>query len=252
VLEDSFCDGRPPFERVGVQLVADVAPYEAIKLRVLNASHTAVAYLSALAGIEYIHEAVAHPLLRQFLQQLMSAEVLPNLSAPAGSNMSVAAYADKVLERFSNPALADQTSRIVLDGSGKMPKFVLPSLMAQIHAGKQQSTTLLTLVIASWLRFLSGVDDAGRSYRIDDPLAAPLQAAAAQELAESAAAAAAGQPNAEPTSLLAFLGRAGVLSPELLGSADFRAQITTHLHMLRTRGALDTLKTVLSQTAEKK
>jgi len=86
VLEDSFCDGRPPFELVGVQLVSDVAPYEAIKLRVLNCSHTALAYLASMMGIEFFHDAVQQPLLRAYLQRLMAEEVLPNLHSPPGTD----------------------------------------------------------------------------------------------------------------------------------------------------------------------
>lgn len=174
IIEDKFSNGRPPLERVGAQFVPDVHPYELMKIRLLNASHSAMGYLGFLAGFQYIHEIVADSLFREYIRRLMDAEVTPLLLPVPG--VDLADYKRTLLTRFANPAIKDQVTRICLDGSSKVPKFVLPSVQEALAAG--QPAKLLTLAVAGWLRYLTGVDEQGNAFPIDDPLAARLQATA--------------------------------------------------------------------------
>lgn len=171
ILEDHFCNGRPPLDAVGVQLVPDVAPYETMKLRLLNGSHQALAYLGLLAGYQYVHEAMSDDMIRRFLTRLMEDEVAPLLSPVPG--IVLAEYQSTLIERFSNPAIADTLLRLAADSSDRMPKFVLPSISEALEQGR--SHRLLTLVVAAYIRCLQGTDDEGRTIMIDDHRAPELQ-----------------------------------------------------------------------------
>ncbi|CAA9963612.1 hypothetical protein PTT_12770 [Pyrenophora teres f. teres 0-1] len=179
VLEDKFVDGRPPFEKAGVQIVPDVhqvEEYEMIKLRLLNGSHSAMGYAGQLAGFTYIHEVISHPVYRQFIINMMQQEVKPLL--PQIPGVSVDDYCNTLLGRFSNPTLKDELPRICLGGSGKIPQFIMPSIAEQIIAGGPLRR--LTLVAAAWFRYNKGIDDAGNAFKVDDPMVEELQAKAAE------------------------------------------------------------------------
>ena len=170
VIEDAFCDGRPSWERVGVQMTSDVHPYETMKIRLLNASHSAMGYLGYLAGFEYIHEVIADPLFREFVLNFMDEEVTPILAEVPG--VDLATYKKTLVERFSNPAIKDQVSRICMDGSAKIPKFILPTIREQLRRGGP--TRRASLVIASWCRAMAGTDDQGAKIEVQDPMAGVL------------------------------------------------------------------------------
>jgi mannitol 2-dehydrogenase len=170
VIEDAFCDGRPSWERVGVQMTSDVHPYETMKLRLLNASHSAMGYLGFLAGFEYIHEVIADERFRTFVVDFMDEEVTPILEDVPG--IDLASYKKALVERFSNPAIKDQVSRICMDGSAKIPKFILPTVREQLQRGGP--TRRASLVIASWCRAMAGADDQGAKIEILDPMAGTL------------------------------------------------------------------------------
>ncbi|HEX2914437.1 MAG TPA: mannitol dehydrogenase family protein [Chloroflexia bacterium] len=174
VLEDNFCNGRPPFEEVGVQLVSDVHPYETMKLRLLNASHQAMGYLGYLSGYRYIHEVMGDADFRRFIKRMMDEEVTPLLPPVPGIDLND--YKETLLLRFANPKIADQVMRICTDGSDRMPKFLLPSLSEALQQNKPHR--LLTLAVAGWFRFLRGVDEQGQNIPIADPLADQLKARA--------------------------------------------------------------------------
>ena len=174
VLEDRFCDGRPEFEAVGVQMVDDVAPYELMKLRLLNAGHSALGYLGFLAGHRTVHEVMAEATFVRYLRVLMVEEVSPLL--PSVPGIDVTEYIETLLRRFANPAIGDRLERLCADGSGKMPKFVLPSIRERLARGGPRR--MLVLCLAAWLRYLQGTSDTGGRYDICDPLAKDLQAAA--------------------------------------------------------------------------
>ena len=170
IIEDHFSNGRPPLQQVGVQFTSDVRPYEMMKLRLLNGSHSAMGYLGFLAGFPFIHEIMADDVFRAYVKRLMDQEVTPLLAPVPG--VDLAEYKATLLTRFANPAIKDQTTRICLDGSSKVPKFLLPSLREALGRGP---SSLLTLAVAGWFRYLRGEDEEGRSYVIDDPRADELR-----------------------------------------------------------------------------
>ena len=166
VIEDNFPNGRPPWEAVGAQMTADVLPYEKMKMRLLNASHQAMCYIGMLLGYRYAHEAMADPRIRSLVQTMMDVEVTPLLRAPEGIDLED--YKRTLIERFSNPTIQDQLSRIGTEGSARIPKFVLPSLIEQLQRGGP--CTLLTFTVACWFRYLTGTDDRGREMPLVDPM----------------------------------------------------------------------------------
>ncbi|WP_020683301.1 mannitol dehydrogenase family protein [Marinobacterium rhizophilum] len=173
VLEDKFCNGRPEWERVGVQFTDDVTPYEEMKIGLLNGAHLAMAYLGALLGHQYAHETMQDTQLRHYVRRYMDQDVTPLLADVPGIDLTE--YKDTLIERFSNTAICDQVSRLCSDGSSKFPKFVLPTLLGQIEQGRALDRT--ALIIAAWCHYLRGVDEQGNPYGIPDPRAAWLQKA---------------------------------------------------------------------------
>jgi fructuronate reductase len=185
-IEDRFVAGRPAWDRVGVQFVADVAPFEAMKLRLLNGSHSAFAYLGYLAGYEFIYQVAAQPKFVAFMRRLMREEIAPTLELPAG--VDVAAYQNALLERFGNPALPHRTQQIAMDGSQKLPQRLLGTVRDNLAAGR--SIELLTLAVAGWMRYVSGSDEAGGEIKVSDPLAADFARIAAAHRGDPASLAA--------------------------------------------------------------
>lgn len=177
VIEDKFCDGRPQFEKVGVQVVHDVhdvEQFEKHKLRLLNASHSAMAYPGQLAGFKYVHEVMGHPLYRKFIWQMMQQEVKPLL--PEIPGVDVDEYCNTLMERFSNPTIMDQIPRIALNASGKIPQFIMPSIAEQIWV--KGPFRRLCFVAGAWFHYINGVDDEGNTFEVDDPMREQLQALA--------------------------------------------------------------------------
>ena len=168
VIEDRFVTERPQWEAGGAQLVDDVAPFEAMKLRLLNASHSAFAYLGFLAGHEYIYQVAAEPEFVAWMRRFMNDEVTPTLAIPAG--LDVVAYRDALVRRFANPVLPHRTRQIAMDGSQKLPQRLLATARDDLAAGR--AIPLLTLAVAGWMRYVAGRDEAGRTIEVDDPLAA--------------------------------------------------------------------------------
>jgi mannitol-1-phosphate/altronate dehydrogenase len=171
VIEDSFCNGRPPLDLVGVRFVPDVARYELMKTRLLNASHCALGYLGSLAGHTSIDRVMADPVFARYVAQLMDVEVTPLIPPPDG--IDLAEYKRTLLRRFANPAIADQLYRLCRRGSTKMPHHLLPSLREALAGGGPHAR--LTLAVAAWFHYLRGVDADGRPVVVDDPLADLLQ-----------------------------------------------------------------------------
>jgi fructuronate reductase/mannitol 2-dehydrogenase len=170
IVEDTFCNGRPPLEDVGVQFVENVQPYALTKTRLLNGSHSAIGYLGCLAGYERIDEAMDDSLLRAYVERLMDAEVAPLLPRVAGIDLSE--YQETLVERFRNPAIGDPLARLCRRGSTKVPSHLLPSISAARRQGRR--CDLLTLAVAGWLRYLRGVDARGRPFEVEDALAERL------------------------------------------------------------------------------
>lgn len=174
VLEDHFPGGRPAWEKVGVQMTSDVLPYEKMKLRMLNAGHQAICYIGMLCGYQYVDEAMADPDIRKLVKRMMDEEATPLMDKVEG--VDLADYKATLIERFSNPAIRDQLSRIGTEGSARIPKFVLPSIREQLLRGGP--LRLLSFTVACWFRFLAGTDESGRLLQVIDPLADRLRALA--------------------------------------------------------------------------
>ncbi|MFP5406233.1 MAG: mannitol dehydrogenase family protein, partial [Gammaproteobacteria bacterium] len=177
VVEDRFAAGRPDWARDGVQFVRDAAPFEAMKLRLLNAAHSALAYLGVPAGFVTVDEAIAQPALRAFVDRLWRDDLVPTL--PAEVRPLAGGYCEALLERFANPALGHRLSQIAIDGSQKIPMRWLPAVHERLAAGVVPDA--LALAIAGWARYLGGQGEHGERWTVDDPLAEPL----AKRLAEA-------------------------------------------------------------------
>jgi mannitol 2-dehydrogenase len=151
VLEDRFAAGRPRFEEAGALFTEDVRSWELYKLRMLNAAHSCMAYLSALAGIVYVDEAMRVAPMRRFLERLLHEEAIPTLAEIPGHPRE--AYAETVLQRFENTGVRDQIARICIDGTAKFPKFLIPAIERQLELGGPVDCGGLAL--AGWARYLA-------------------------------------------------------------------------------------------------
>ena len=165
VVEDRFCNGRPALERVGVQLTAEVDPYEQVKLRMLNATHSMLSYPGLLAGYGFVHEATTDPQIARYLRAFLDRDVIPLLEAPPG--MELEAYRDAVLARFANPAVKDQLLRITSDGASKIPVFLGDTLRTCLAAGGDHRR--LAFLLAAFARYLHGIDDRGVAFEPIEP-----------------------------------------------------------------------------------
>ncbi|MBP2557662.1 mannitol 2-dehydrogenase [Neorhizobium galegae] len=174
VMEDKFPAGRPRLEEVGVQFVADVAPYELMKIRILNGGHAAIAYPAALLDIHFVHEAMEHKLIRGFLEKLEKDEIIPVI--PPVPNTNLIDYYKLIERRFSNPKIGDTIPRLAQDGSNRQPKFILPSTADRLAKG--QDIIGLSLVSALWCRYFAGTSDSGKEIVFNDASADRLNAAA--------------------------------------------------------------------------
>ncbi len=217
VLEDDFRAARLPLEELDVIVTDDVEPYEHMKLRLLNAGHSCLAYLAALEGYMLVDEAMADPVLRNLVEHLLRRESKPNIPEVPGIDLD--RYIDSLVERFSNPGVGDQIARLCLDGTVKFPKFVVPTLEAQLARGGPIGLTVLSL--AGWCEYLNGIDHHGHTI--------PLAGDPGRERAEELARASQIDPGA-------FAGFTEVFGPTVSGSVRFRATFSDALNRLRADG----------------
>jgi mannitol 2-dehydrogenase len=159
VIQDDFAAGRPQWGDVGALFTDRVHDWELYKLRLLNASHSCMAYLSALEGVVYVDEAMAIPVVRRYLEQLLQTEAIPTLTEIPGH--PAAEYADTVLYRFGNTGVRDQIARLCIDGTAKFPSFLIPTVETQLARGG--SVSLAALALAGWSRYLATVPDGERA-----------------------------------------------------------------------------------------
>ncbi len=223
VIEDNFPAGRPPFDAAGAQLVTDVAPYEDMKLRCANCTHQALCYFGTLLGYRYGHEALQDPRILALVRRYLSEEAVPSLTAIDGVDFP--AYAAQVVERFSNPEIADTLLRIRAFGSDRIPKWLLPVVRDNLAAGR--TVEVSAAICAGWARFHEGVDELGQPIEIVDRLQTQLaQTAQAQRQ--------------QPT---AFIENRELFG-DLVDDARFREPYLATLDTLHTHGsaaALDQL-----------
>ncbi|MDP2737797.1 MAG: mannitol dehydrogenase family protein [Pseudorhodobacter sp.] len=165
VIEDHFPAGRPPLEAVGVTFTDQVDRFETMKIRILNGGHALIAYPAGLAGIELVHEAMADPQIRAFLDAVLSREVLPIV--PPVPGVRLPDYKAQIIARFANPEVADTVRRLCLDGSNRQPKFIIPSIRDVLAAGGGASG--LILLSALWCRYCAGTTEAGAAIAANDP-----------------------------------------------------------------------------------
>jgi mannitol 2-dehydrogenase len=225
IIEDEFCYGRPPLEELGVEFVADVGPHKLVKTRILNGTHCAISYLAVLAGYQRMDEAMRDPVLRRYVRQLIRDEIAPLL--PTVPGLDVEKYSSTVIDRFSNPRITDQLSRLAARGSTKMPTYLLPSLHEAIAAGRPHA--LLTLAIAGWIRYLRGTDLAGRVISIEDPQGKLLKTLATI-----------GQNNPEP------LMRHNEIFGDLQSAPGFTDRLRQAIDAIDTRGVAAALRRQLA------
>ncbi len=221
VIEDRFIDGRPAWESVGALFTDDVHAWELYKLRFLNAGHSCMAYLCALAGIEYVDEAMSTPVVLTYLNRLLRTEALPTLTEIPGYPRDD--YIDVVLERFANTGVRDQIARLCIDGTAKFPTFLIPTIVRQLQLDGPVHCSALAL--AGWLRYLATVPRDQQSFD-----------AAGDRPRDYAAAA---QPDP-----VAFLDFGEVFPEELRTSARFRSVFTEVSALLASVGPIQAMQTL--------
>jgi mannitol 2-dehydrogenase len=219
VIQDRFAAGRPRWEDAGALFTERVHDWELYKLRMLNASHSCMAYLMALAGVVYVDEAIEISAVRRYLERLLAVEVIPNLSEIPGH--PAAAYAETVLQRFANTGIRDQIARLCIDGTAKFRSFLIPTIEAQIQRGG--SVACAALALAAWARYLATVPPTLRAHDAQGERAGAL---AQRSLVDPSA----------------FLDLDDVFTPSLSESARFRdefAAVAAYLARLGPHGAIE-------------
>jgi mannitol 2-dehydrogenase len=224
VLEDSFPAGRPPLQDAGVQLVDDVAPYELMKLRLLNAGHQVLGHVGRLAGLEYVHEACQDPLLRRLLLGYLRTEGIPTLRPVPGIDLR--RYVGDLVGRFASPAVRDTLDRLRTDASDRIPKFLLPVLRENLAAGRE--VRHCALVLAAWALGLEGRDETGAPVEVVDARGEALVAAA-------------GRQQEDPLALL----RVREVFGDLADDERLAAAYTAELASLRARGVRPTVESLV-------
>ncbi len=226
VLEDDFSAGRPAYEKAGVELVDDVTPYELMKLRLLNASHQAIAYFGSLLGFTYAHEAVGHPSIAALMRDYMRVEATPTLLPVPRIDLDE--YQESLLERFANPEIRDTLARLATDASERIPKWVLPVIRENLAAGR--SIAHATAVVASWARYCAGNDENGRPLTQVDVRAEELRLAAR---------------SSEPAAFLALHEIFGELAEDQRFASAFASLLAT----IRAHGAEPLLRRLADEVA---
>lgn len=221
VIEDNFIAGRPKWEDAGALLVSNVTIYEDMKLRLLNGSHSTLAYIGFLCGYTFIHEAIANPALCSLVKTFMDNDVTPTLDIPQG--FDIEAYKVIIRERFANSCVPYKTTQVASDGSQKLPQRILAVAQNTLENGKQPQT--LALIIAAWFQFLEAKDINGNSYTVNDPMADALVAAAQAATSEK-------------QQVEALISASDIFPESVKNNTDFITRITTFLQNLHSQGAL--------------
>ena len=229
VIEDNFVAGRPEWEKAGAELVADVLPFEEMKLRMLNGSHSFLAYLGYLSGYQHINECMEDEHFRRAARALMLEEQAPTLNV---TGVDLTRYADMLIARYSNTGLRHRTWQIAMDGSQKLPQRMLDSV--RWHLVHHHRFDLLALGVAGWMRYVGGVDEQGNRIDVSDPLLPVLQNAVMQS-AEGEAR------------VKALLGVEAIFGNELPHEPLFVAQVTQAYLSLLENGAKATVARYITE-----
>jgi mannitol 2-dehydrogenase len=229
VLEDNFKTKVPCYGEAGVQIVKDAGPYELMKMRLLNGSHSAMAYISWLLGLRVVDEGITNPLVNTFIRRKYMEEITPTLEPVPGIDLDT--YKDTLVSRFSNKNIADTIARLASDGASKIPNFMLKPLAEAVR--RKLPCDAVVFALAGWARFLEGTDEQGQPIPLDDPNGPPVAEAAKKAAADPTVANTAG-----------FLKAAGIedgeLSPAELNTAAEKLKIQLDaIHAKGIRKALE-------------
>ena len=215
VMEDDFAAGRPPWDDVGAVFTDRIHDWERYKLRFLNAGHSCIAYLCALAEVTFVHEAMAIPATRTFLEELLRREAMPTVVEIPGHPREP--YIASVLERFANPGMHDQIARLCVDGTAKFATFLIPTIASELEADGPIERAATAL--AGWARYLGVVDPAAQAFD------------SSADVARHHAAEAVADP-------VAFLEFDAVFAPEVKDSSRFRAQFSAAYRRIAEHGPI--------------
>ncbi|PTE12623.1 mannitol dehydrogenase family protein [Pseudogemmobacter blasticus] len=217
VIEDDFCAGRPAWHQTGALFVRDVAPYEQMKLRMLNGAHSMLAYSGQLAGRAYVRDVMADPAHAALVRRHLAAAA----ATVQGLTLDLDAYAQALCDRFRNPAIAHATAQIAMDGTQKLPQRITAPALQALAAGT--ATRPFAFALAAWLAWLARRDALGQPIPVDDPKAAPLAAAVVQQTT--------------PAGLIrAVAGVCPDILPEPLQTGPFGAELCALLDNIQTQG----------------
>ncbi|MEL6817072.1 MAG: mannitol dehydrogenase family protein [Pseudomonadota bacterium] len=217
VIEDNFVGGRPAWETAGAQFVTSVGAHETMKLRCLNGTHSALAYLGYLAGYETISECVADRHFASLCEKLWHNEIIPTLQQPHGEDLG--AYCDGLLQRYRDPTVRHRTWQIAMDGSQKLPQRILGTITDNLAKGFVPPG--LCLVVAGWMRYIGGHDESGGAIDVRDPLAGRIK-----DICEGAS-----------DTVNALLTLEEVFPQELADSSEFQHAVAAAYRRLVTLGA---------------
>ncbi|MDQ0997555.1 fructuronate reductase [Phyllobacterium ifriqiyense] len=228
VIEDHFPAGRPAWENFGATFVEDIDAFELMKLRLLNGSHSTLAYLGYLAGHETVSDVMKAPGFSELIKAMMDEEISPTLPPLPGFDLE--AYKAQLRERFCNPALRHRTWQIAMDGSQKLPQRLLNTIRKCIDNGLPFDR--LALGVAAWMRYVTGADEKGDAIDVRDPLAAELKKRAANK------------NNAEEL-VTAFIGMDQIFGRDLPENEAFVQLVKTQLAKLMRLGAAKTVTQIV-------
>ena len=229
VIEDKFCSERPKFELAGIRMVSNVELHEKMKLRCLNGTHSALAYLGYLAGFTTIAECVSDDSIVNYIQYLWQKEIIPTLETPEGENLND--YCSNLLERYQNPAIEHRTWQIAMDGSQKLPQRILETVCDLLQ--HQKNFQGLALAIAGWIKYVTGIDLNGETIDVRDPLANDFAILAKKS-------------KTSEQYVDTLLDQSKVFPENLSGSSAFRTEIQNSYKRLEQYGSLVSVKKLMS------
>ena len=229
VIEDKFSSARPKFELAGIQMVSKVELHEKMKLRCLNGTHSALAYLGYLAGCNTIAECVSDDSMLNYTQYLWEREITPTLETPEGENLND--YCSKLLDRYQNPAIEHRTWQIAMDGSQKLPQRILETVSDLLKS--QRNFQGLALAIAAWIKYVTGIDLNGATIDVRDPLANELAIIAKKS-------------KTREQYVDSILNLSKVFPANLRESSAFRIEIQNSYKLLEKYGSLVSVKKLMS------
>jgi fructuronate reductase len=229
VIEDRFSSDRPAWDDAGATFVRDVAPFESMKLRMLNGSHSALAYLGYLSGYETVAEAIGNDALASFADGLMT-DAMPTLNLP--SHIDAGAYKASLLTRFRNKALRHRTWQIAMDGSQKLPQRILGPIRDRLAMGLPIGRH--ALVVAAWMRYVTGIDERGQPIDVRDPLQKSFRDALQ------------GAGRDVPRIVEALLGLKTIFGGDLAADPRFRQAVGDALTSIYSLGSRQTIERLAS------